>query len=61
MLELAESILGELRRLRASTEAIVVSGAVRDMEQYKQLMGRLEGYVFVEDAIKDLLKRHNNL
>jgi len=61
MLELVESIVVELRRLRASTEAIVVSGAVRDMEQYKQLMGRLEGYVFVEDAIRDLLKRHNNL
>jgi hypothetical protein len=28
------------------------------MEQYGQLMGRLEGYKFVEDLILDLLKKN---
>jgi len=36
----------------------VVSGAVKDMEQYKFLMGRLEGYRFVEDAVKDILSKN---
>jgi hypothetical protein len=37
---------------------MVVSGSVRDMEQYKFLMGRIEGYKFVEDAVVALLKKN---
>jgi hypothetical protein len=28
------------------------------MEQYRQMMGRLEGYQFVEQIIQDLLKKN---
>jgi hypothetical protein len=31
------------------------------MEQYKFLMGRLEGYRFVEEAVKELLNKNPNL
>jgi len=31
------------------------------MEQYKFLMGRLEGFRFVEEAVKDLLNKNPNL
>jgi len=30
------------------------------MEHYKFLMGRIEGYKFVEMAISDLLKKNSN-
>ena len=58
MLEFTEKVLFAVKRLREDTERVVVSGAVKDMEQYKFLMGRLEGSRFVEDAVKDILSKN---
>ena len=58
MLEFTEKVLFAIKRLRDDTERMVVNGAVKDMEQYKFLMGRLEGYRFVEDAIKEILSKN---
>lgn len=60
MLKFVEDLLHEVRRLRRETEGLVVSGSIKNMEQYKQMMGRLEGYTFVEQIIQDALKRENN-
>jgi hypothetical protein len=58
MLQFSESVLHAIRSLRKQTEEMVVSGAVRDMEQYKFLMGRIEGYKFVEAEVISLLKKN---
>jgi len=58
MLEFAEKVLFSVKRLRDDTERLVVNGAVKDMEQYKFLMGRLEGYRFVEEVVKELLNKN---
>lgn len=58
MLQFSESVLHAVRILKKQTEEMVVTGTVRDMEQYKFLMGRLEGYKFVEAAILALLKEN---
>jgi hypothetical protein len=58
MLEFTEKVLFAIKRLRDDTERVIVGGAVKDMEQYKFLMGRLEGYRFVEDAVKDILSKN---
>ena len=58
MLEFAEKVLFSVRRLRENTERMIVGGSVKDMEQYRFLMGRLEGYRFVEDAVKELLDKN---
>jgi len=58
MLEFAEKTLFAIKRLEKETQDRVVSGAVKDMEQYKFLMGRLEGYKLVEDAVKELLDKN---
>ena len=58
MLEFAEKVLFAVKRLRDDTERLVVNGAVKDMEQYKFLMGRLEGYRFVEEVVKDILDKN---
>jgi hypothetical protein len=60
MLEFAEKVLFAVKRLRENTERMVVNGAVKDMEQYRFLMGRLEGYKFVEEAVKDLLDKNSD-
>ena len=57
MLEFAEKTLIAIKVLRRQTEEILVSGNVKDMEQYKFLMGRLEGYKFVEMEIQHLLSK----
>ena len=56
MLEFTEKVLHELRSLKRQTEDIILGGGVRDMEQYKFLQGRLEGYKFIEEKIALLLK-----
>lgn len=57
MLEFTEALLNELKTLRQQTNQVILNGGVRDMEQYKFLMGRLEGYKFVEEAIQALIRR----
>jgi uncharacterized protein related to proFAR isomerase len=60
MLEFTEEVLNSVRKLRKQSEDVIVGGGVKDMEHYKFLMGRIEGYKFVEMAISDLLKKNSN-
>jgi hypothetical protein len=57
MLEFAEAILKEIRKLQQDSEAIVLNGTISDMERYRFMMGRLEGLKMVENSVKDLVKR----
>lgn len=52
MLEFAEKILRELRKLQQDSEAIVLNGTIVDMERYRFMMGRLEGIRLVEALIQ---------
>jgi len=57
MLEFTEAVLKEIRKLKADSEAIILSGGISDMERYRFMMGRLEGLNLVEDVVKRLLNR----
>ena len=57
MLEFREAVLKEIRKLKADSEAIILSGGISDMERYRFMMGRLEGLNLVEDVVKALLNR----
>jgi hypothetical protein len=57
MLEFAELILKEIRKLQHDSEAIVLNGTISDMERYRFMMGRLEGLKLVEQVVKDLNDR----
>lgn len=61
MLGFVERLQKEVRSLQADTEQMLITGAVRDMEQYKFLMGRLEGYRFVQETISALLRGSEDL
>jgi hypothetical protein len=56
MLEFAEAVLLEIRKLRQSSEEIVLNGTIVDMERYRFMMGRIEGLKLVEDSVRALLK-----
>lgn len=58
MLEFAESVLKEIRRLRADAEAIVLNGTITDMERYRFMMGRIEGLKFAEEVCRDKASRY---
>ena len=60
MLEFAEKTLIAVKGLRRQTEEILTSGKVKDMEQYRFLMGRLEGFKFVEMEVQNLLNKDQN-
>jgi hypothetical protein len=57
MLEFAEAVLREIRKLQDQSKMIVLNGTITDMERYRYMMGRLEGLRMVEDSVKDLLKK----
>lgn len=57
MLEFAEAILKEIRKLQEQSKQIVLNGTITDMERYRYMMGRLEGLRMVEDSVKELLKK----
>ena len=57
MLEFAEAVLKEIRKLQQDSEAIVLAGSIPDMARYRFMMGRLEGLKLCEIATKELLKR----
>lgn len=57
MLETTEKILKDIRQLRDDTAGLIISGQVKDMEHYKFLMGRLDGYKMVESTIRDVLSK----
>ena len=57
MLEFAEAVLKEIRKLQDQSKQIVLNGTITDMERYRFMMGRLESLRMVEDSVKDLLKK----
>ena len=57
MLEFAEAVLKEIRKLQDQSKQIVLNGTITDMERYRFMMGRLEGLRMVEDSVKDLLEK----
>ncbi len=59
MLEFAERVLREIRKLESDTETIVLNGTVSDMERYRFLMGRLEGIRLVEEVIRKEVKKYS--
>ena len=61
MLEFVENLHRSIRELERDTQDIVTAGKVKDMEQYKFLMGRLEGYRFVREAVNGLLSKNPDL
>ena len=58
MLEFAERVLKDIRKLETDSEQIVLNGPIKDMERYRFLMGRLDGIRLVEDIIRDDLKKY---
>ena len=61
MLEFAEAVFIQIKRLRKESQDMILNGRVQNMEQYKFMMGRLEGFNFVEDAVQEILKKNHNL
>ena len=57
MLDFVEKLKSQIRSLRGHAQEHLLSGRIKDMEQYKLLVGRLEGYSFVEEEINALLNK----
>jgi hypothetical protein len=55
MLEYAERLLRDVRKLQVDSQEIILSGTINNMERYRFMMGRLEGLKLIEDLIKSSL------
>jgi hypothetical protein len=59
MLDYAEKLLKEVRKLQSDSEEIVLNGTITNMERYRFMMGRLEGLKMIEDLIKESIDSFN--
>lgn len=59
MLEFAESVLREVRKLEKDSETIILNGSISDMERYRFMMGRLEGIKLVDEIIRQQLNKYS--
>ena len=59
MLDFAESVLKDIRKLQVDSESIVLNGTITNMERYRFLMGRLEGIKLVDQIIRDGAGKHS--
>jgi len=59
MLEFAESVLREVRKLEKDSETIILNGSISDMERYRFMMGRLEGIKLVDEIIRHQLGKYS--
>jgi len=59
MLEFAESVLREVRKLEKDSETIILNGSISDMERYRFMMGRLEGIRLVDELIREQLDKYS--
>jgi hypothetical protein len=59
MLQFAESVLRDIKKLQEDSESIVLNGTIKDMERYRFLMGRLEGIKLVEQIIRERVGKHS--
>ena len=59
MLEFAESVLKEVRKLKTDSETIILNGSISDMERYRFMMGRLEGIRLVDELIRQQLDKYS--
>jgi len=59
MLEFAESVLREVRKLEKDSETIILNGSISDMERYRFMMGRLEGIRLVDELIRQQLDKYS--
>lgn len=59
MLEFAESVLKEVRKLKTDSETIILNGSISDMERYRFMMGRLEGIKLVDEIIRQQLDKYS--
>lgn len=59
MLEYAEKLLKEVRKIQSDSEEIVLNGTIANMERYRFMMGRLEGLRMVETMIKESIDKFN--
>lgn len=59
MLEFAESVLREVRKLQTDSETIILNGSISDMERYRFMMGRLEGIKLVDEIIRQQLDKYS--
>ncbi len=60
-IHVAESVFRIVREHRATIENLLVYDNVKNMEQYRELMGQLKALEHVEQELKSLLEKQEQI
>jgi hypothetical protein len=60
-IHVAESVFRIVREHRATIENLLVYDNVKNMEQYRELMGQLKSLEHVEQELKSLLQKQEQI
>ena len=54
---LAEHLLKQIKERRDRISEMMLSGNVKNLEEYKQLVGNVESLDYIGDAIREILEK----
>jgi|TARA_R110000824_G_scaffold146683_2_gene315765 hypothetical protein len=60
-IDVAQYIFALIRERRALVREVLENNGVKDMEQYRELMGELNGLNLVQRELSDMLKKQEKL
>ena len=60
IITLSDKIRKIIRDKREQLTGLITSGAAKDMERYKHLIGQLDALNFIEQELSDLLEKQEN-
>ena len=60
-INLAQFILKLVRDKKTQVSEVLVNDGVKDMEHYRRLMGNLDGLEYVEQELKSLLEKQEQM
>ena len=60
VVDFAKHVYKKIEQRENDISMLLITGAVKDHEQYRQLVGEAQGLSFAKDEIKSLLERNAN-
>ena len=60
-IDVAQFIFTVIRERRSQIKEILENNGIKNMEQYRELMGELNGLILIRQELSDMLKKQEKL
>ena len=60
-IDVAQFIFTVIRERRSQIKEVLENNGIKNMEQYRELMGELNGLILIRQELSDMLEKQENL